>query len=759
MTALVIVSDALGLRTVNPVADDEAKVTENIKSLKAAAEEAEQVTEETDHAAAHAEANAVLKSEPRSASETSGTASETGATGSSTGATGSSTGATGSASGSDDDDVAPSGITGATGSTSATGATGVGEQGTGAEEEQPTGIEDAVKAAQEAKKKKLIASKNKEKEPYDKRDNVAEIIKLYAKAHFDVQNHSELHYTLGSSNYTRQTLPSIKALRDATLDATGKEEGMAGMTGIHGATGTGIKNVASAVKAAISGNRTVDDRHENEPVAETGATGSIGDSGTGMAEATGGSDNLKVKATGAKGPSEKSEITIQGAKASVNGVSGDLASQTRQIVKKLPKDSTHTSILAYMDMMEEDAKKMQSDAIASYEPIALNCSLNRVAYIRTANHTQRILNAIKSNEEYENETAKIQSQITQEIEKVAAWKETYRKATKDQIQIQYAMDNSTVSCLGHFNQHKRMLSTLHELERSSKRHPDLEPMSLLESSETMTDSLKEQVLSMISHEQPSPEALSKAFTLLVNTIRTEKEKKSAECEANLKTLDAQHKNAKETHTLMHKKITRASDVLLRLKQTLTKKLLEKSQDNKKANALERLTAKRDKEFKELEITCNKNKFAHEDEMKNLKTMVSALALVRESLASHQKSSPQTVLDMAEKELKRKADEALKEGVLDENADDKAINANFASAPMLRKHLQRLKKNGQFQGTSIEDIESGNNLGGIDAHGCNIGAGYSFCKSSKRCQRLWEEPCYYQGDLKESVLMSGDPTKQ
>jgi hypothetical protein len=131
--------------------------------------------------------------------------------------------------------------------------------------------------------------------------------------------------------------------------------------------------------------------------------------------------------------------------------------------------------------MEEDAKKMQNAAIAAYEPVRFNCSVNLVAYTRTANHTKRILSAIKTPAEYENETAKIRLEIEAEIEKVAAWKEKYRKATEDQLRIQHAMDNNTVSCLGHFNQHKRMLSTLHELEKSSQKHPELKPMSLLES--------------------------------------------------------------------------------------------------------------------------------------------------------------------------------------------------------------------------------------------------------------------------------------
>lgn len=43
-------------------------------------------------------------------------------------------------------------------------------------------------------------------------------------------------------------------------------------------------------------------------------------------------------------------------------------------------------------------------------------------------------------------------------------------------------------------------------------------------------------------------------------------------------------------------------------------------------------------------------------------------------------------------------------------------------------------------------------GETDGQGCLIAAGYSWCEPQKKCLRVWEEPCFYDLDQSEIILL-------
>ena len=43
-------------------------------------------------------------------------------------------------------------------------------------------------------------------------------------------------------------------------------------------------------------------------------------------------------------------------------------------------------------------------------------------------------------------------------------------------------------------------------------------------------------------------------------------------------------------------------------------------------------------------------------------------------------------------------------------------------------------------------------GSLDSHNCMIGAGYTWCKSSRNCVRMWETPCSDNFDSCDDCLM-------
>jgi len=95
--------------------------------------------------------------------------------------------------------------------------------------------------------------------------------------------------------------------------------------------------------------------------------------------------------------------------------------------------------------------------------------------------------------------------------------------------------------------------------------------------------------------------------------------------------------------------------------------------------------------------------------------------------------------VAERKLKAEAEKAEEEGAEREDQDF------FEYMPRLRKHLKRLDKSGAYSGTSEQIVESGMKPEAADKHGCNRLAGFSYCTFSKRCQRMWEEPCTYEAE--------------
>ena len=75
-----------------------------------------------------------------------------------------------------------------------------------------------------------------------------------------------------------------------------------------------------------------------------------------------------------------------------------------------------------------------------------------------------------------------------------------------------------MTCYGHLELHKRLISTLKELKKASASK--VSDTALLE--ESMDESLKIRIANMVGR-NPSPEALVKAYGLLLNSIQILKE--------------------------------------------------------------------------------------------------------------------------------------------------------------------------------------------------------------------------------------------
>jgi len=400
-------------------------------------------------------------------------------------------------------------------------------------------------------------------------------------------------------------------------------------------------------------------------------------------------------------------------------------------VHHLPKKS-HQDVLAYMTAMEDDAKEMKEKTLEEYSPIEQNCTLHRIAFLRVDNHTARMLAAIKSQAAYQNETAELKAAMDSYTAKVSAWKQVYANMTLRQPEIQKEIDNTTLTCYGHLELHNRLIATLKELKTATDSSGST---ALLE--ESMDDTLKLRIASLVG-ENPSAETMAKAYGTLLNSIRKEKSLKGVECEEKMKVLDEELKEVISTHTSLHQKITEHNSYVKSVLQPkLEAVLVNMKRDNKRASALLKLRAQRDHEFKIHETECKRKEREHNDELVNLHAMENAITLIRGALGTKKN---QITVGMAEKKLKAEADKAILAGA------DKKDQDFFDYMPRLRKHLKRLDKDGTYRGTSEEIVEGGRKPEAADKHGCNRSAGFSYCTFSKRCQRMWEEPCTYQAEV-------------
>ena len=70
-------------------------------------------------------------------------------------------------------------------------------------------------------------------------------------------------------------------------------------------------------------------------------------------------------------------------------------------------------------------------------------------------------------------------------------------------------------------------------------------------------------------------------------------------------------------------------------------------------------------------------------------------------------------------------------------------------PKLSAAIAAYKKGNKFSAPTDDEVEGGAFPDALDKHGCKTSAGFTYCTFSGKCQRMWEEPCYYHPEVESN----------
>ena len=71
-------------------------------------------------------------------------------------------------------------------------------------------------------------------------------------------------------------------------------------------------------------------------------------------------------------------------------------------------------------------------------------------------------------------------------------------------------------------------------------------------------------------------------------------------------------------------------------------------------------------------------------------------------------------------------------------------------PRLANAIKKYQQAGTFVAPTDDEIDAGSQPNKVDKYGCNNYAGYTWCTFNKKCQRHWEEPCYYHAEVASNL---------
>jgi hypothetical protein len=359
--------------------------------------------------------------------------------------------------------------------------------------------------------------------------------------------------------------------------------------------------------------------------------------------------------------------------------------------------------------------------------------------------------SIKSQDQYQKEVDALKDEMRKYTDQLSLMKETYANATHEQDLLGVQHENKTVDCLSHLDLHKRMVNMLKKLKRAmakKQEQQEMTPTSFIEMDTDMMQSLrsmaeeygmkslstlKTQIL-QATHNSNLPGKVTEAFRILVSDIQKEKEMKANKCEEELGEFQSKIQESRAITKALHPKITKFNTYTEKvLKPKLEKLTASMKADNERLISLQQLQTHRNRKFEEHKVACNRKKEEFEEEIKNAKGMLGALALIHKAIVNPSMATKYAVYDV-EKSLRKQAAESEKE-------DDE-----LGYMPKLTKALEKYKRGNKYVAPTDDEIDAGAQPDKLDKYGCNNSAGYTYCVFNKRCQRMWQEPCLYHPEV-------------
>lgn len=420
----------------------------------------------------------------------------------------------------------------------------------------------------------------------------------------------------------------------------------------------------------------------------------------------------------------------------------------------MPKTKTNLGILAYMETMKDDADKLIETTHAEYIPVAKNCSAHTVAFERVGNKTEEVLASIKSQDAYQNETDALKAEMRIYSDQLSHMKESFQNATEEQNTVGVQHENKTLECFSHMDLHKRMVKMLKKLKKGMAKSVEKkkdEPTMLLEMDTDMVQSLrsmaeeygmkslnklKSQILDA-SRATALPSAITSAFRILVSDIKKEKDMKAHKCEEQLGDMEMKLKAAKAVTSNLYPKINKWNKFVDKILKPRMKKLKASMHaDNERVKSILKLQAHRNRKFAEHKATCNRKKQEYEEEINNAKSMLEAIAMIKKAIENPTMAVKYAVRDV-EKSLRKQA----------ANVDE---SQEYEYMPRLANAIKKYQQAGTFVAPTDDEIDAGSQPNKVDKYGCNNYAGYTWCTFNKKCQRHWEEPCYYHAEVASNL---------
>lgn len=233
--------------------------------------------------------------------------------------------------------------------------------------------------------------------------------------------------------------------------------------------------------------------------------------------------------------------------------------------------------------------------------------------------------------------------------------------------------------------------------------------------------------------------VANAFRILVTDIQKEKDMKASKCEEDLGNMEAKFKDSTAITKSLYPKISKWTAYLSKLlKPMLRKVTAEMKADNQRVISIQQLQSRRNKLFEEHQVMCRHKKDEYDEEIKNAHSMLEAISMIRKAVENPSMAVKYAVRDV-EQSLRKQAALAEKKDEAEE----------YGYMPKLSAAIAAYKKGNKFFAPSDDEVEGGAFPNVLDKHGCKTSAGYTYCTFSGKCQRMWEEPCYYHPEVESN----------